>query len=194
MYLRAVPDGCLNILARNFSWPCGCWPQSWPAPKPLKKSTRFRDVKQSHAHSQTFLSQAVPFVSLSTYKAHAAFVSASFETSSLCSSAWRWKTVRVKCEFKPTKCPSVYAEASKGKRTSAPIHIDLFSPGDSCATKICSFGVCMRGRRCCHPTLWTLRWVVEVQPTAFPQGRDVAGQWECLSASSLSLTSKSVNL
>lgn len=28
MYLWAVPDGCLNILARNFSWPCGCWPQS----------------------------------------------------------------------------------------------------------------------------------------------------------------------
>lgn len=67
MYLQALPDGCLNILVRNFSWPCGCWPQSWPAPKPLKKSTRFRDVKQSHAHSQTFLSQTVLFVSLSSH-------------------------------------------------------------------------------------------------------------------------------
>lgn len=28
MYLWAAPDGCLNILARNFSWPCGSWPQS----------------------------------------------------------------------------------------------------------------------------------------------------------------------
>lgn len=64
MYLQVVPDGCLNIFLWNFNWPCGCWPQSWLATKPLKKSTRFRDVKLSHTQSQIFFCQAVLLVSV----------------------------------------------------------------------------------------------------------------------------------
>lgn len=103
-------------------------------------------------------------------------------TSSLRLSAWRWKTVRVKREFKNTKCPPVYAKASKGKRTSAPIHIDLFSPGDSGAAKICSFWACRRGRRFCRLSLWTLRWGVESAADSFPtgEGRGRESESACL--------------
>lgn len=51
-----------------------------------------------------------------------------------------------------------------------------------------------RGRSEAALTLCALRRVVRVESTAFPQGMDPARQWEYLPVSSLSLTSKSVNL
>lgn len=188
MYLQAVPDGCLNILARNFSWPCGCWPQSWPAPKPLKKSTRFRDVKQSHAHSQTFLSQAVPFVSLSSHLLsfiwNIFFALISVKVRNCTCQVWVQ-------EHRVSLCLRWSVKGQEDKRSHP--YWFIFSWGLLHCQDLLLLSVCEReDLPFCRLTLWT--WVVEVQPTAFPQGRDAAGQWECLSASSLSLTSKSVNL
>lgn len=67
MYLWAVPDGCLNILEWNFNWPCGYWPQSWPAPSLLEKFTRFSNVMISHTQSQAFFSVSLLFVFLSFF-------------------------------------------------------------------------------------------------------------------------------
>lgn len=172
MYPRALPDGCLNILARNFSWPCGCWPQSWPAPKPLKKSTRFRDVKKSHAQSQTFLSQAVLFVSLSSHTKHKEPISQLFAKIFFVGAAYQCKGEKVlSVSLRSQSAPLFTQKHQRARGQPLPSVLIYFPLATPSVLPRCTPLKCVRGWRCIRHNPLCVKMSRRSGVDSFPTGK-----------------------
>lgn len=166
----------------SFIWPCGCWPKSFPNPKPLRNPP---DLEMSGYVSQSYR------VKCSSPRPQSSLLS-------LSTSPFGETKFQIGFCICKTTCLLLVCDI---KRPSSANSIDLISLATSSTLPVCTPSAAVRGRwdsqhHLANLPLCTLSSAVEVQSTAFHRGShtNVGRKRKTLSVSPLSLTGMFVNV